>query len=545
MKEFNEDIDKLFRDVVEPSENKPSQKVWDSIDKKIENTHQTNLKKKYSRVLNSSIGISVAVISLVFLILNHNSKKKDHALTRTYHQVTNIADATITPLSTPEIKESATIEYKTQNNTITPVTEQSEQSNTIAISNDNAAVVPEATTPSETSNKENLPTTPTIVEASEPASTSMVNSKETPQHTTEIDLKEETKTEPITVNNTSPSELIVENRTVATPVVKETQTPLIETKTEMPAATIDTLAESTKVNEVLNAALTEQKEEVKSTASTVDTISTAKNSPDTVGTGIINPVNGIIPMKAFKFFAGAFYSPDRIVTNLVDANINSNTLDEKINYSPGAGIKFGYQFGKHWSVSTNIVYSAISSSFNYSKMITSNDEGSEEEEDNDHHTRITHYLLSTTFGVVDVPVSNTDNASTPHSEHNQDTAKLNITGTDKFNYISVPLKCQYSIGSNRLSGYISIGFAANFLTSKKTDITDNISGNHYSPEITGLSKVYYNASIGIGVQYRIWQRISVFAEPSFKQSITSINTNVPIKTYPSMLGVSGGVLFHF
>ncbi len=542
MKEFNEDIDKLFRDVVEPSENKPSQKVWDSIDKKIENSHQTILKKKYSRVLNSSIGISVAVISLVFLILNHNSKKKDHALTRTYHQVTNIADATITPVNTTEIEQITTIENKIQNGTSTSISEQSEQSNLIAISNNITALALESATRSETINKENLPTTSTIIE---PTVNSIVNNTATSQPTKEIELKEETITEPILNNTTTVSESIVENIPDATPVVTETQTPLIETKTEMPAATIDTLAESTTVNEVLNAALNEQKEEVKSTASTVDTISTAKNSPDTVGTGIINPVTGIIPMKAFKFFAGAFFSPDKIVTNIVDANINSNTLDEKINYSAGTGIKLGYQFGKHWSISTHVVYSSISSSYNYSKMITSKDAGSEEEEDNDHHTRITHYLLSTTFGVVDVPVSNTDNASTPHSEHNQDTAKLNITGTDKFNYISVPLKCHYSIGSNRLSGYISIGFAANFLTSKKTDITDNISGNHYSPEITGLSKVYYNASIGIGVQYRIWQRISVFAEPSFKQSITSINTNVPIKTYPSMLGVSGGILFHF
>lgn len=209
-------------------------------------------------------------------------------------------------------------------------------------------------------------------------------------------------------------------------------------------------------------------------------------------------------------------------------------MKEVQHFAYSTGLKFGYMINKKWSLSTAVVYSAVSNSFETHKQF--------EIDDDEEFSEIPNQLLVTSYGTVEMQVD-----LKKHHVQSPEEEKFNwdIEGTQKLKYISVPLECQYTLGKNRFTGFIALGFTSHFLVSQKTTITELNTGTEYNPSIEGLKKAYFGASLGIGIQYRIWQRLSVFIEPTYRQAITSMDGNVPIKTYPSVFGVSGGLAFHF
>jgi hypothetical protein len=71
------------------------------------------------------------------------------------------------------------------------------------------------------------------------------------------------------------------------------------------------------------------------------------------------------------------------------------------------------------------------------------------------------------------------------------------------------------------------------------------SGNVSVSSIEGLSKVHYSYSLGVGAEYRLGRGVSVYAEPFMQGSVTAINNNTPVSTYPFFFGAAAGITYMF
>ncbi len=577
MNELNQDIDHLFQEIVEPSEMQPSQMVWTTIDKKLNDKQQIKMHRKYKRILNFSIGMSLMVISLLYLIFNQNTKKKDFIQNVTVEntQTATVTDnSAATPTASVVANNNVANNNKQTNNTTVDANKNSglgkDNFSTPAvgaINTDNSAIVIPATNNaneiiatadnnntvaksinlnSTTDNNKtgnNEPTvTNNIVEQTTPNSNNLeinnskVNNSEaviSPANTVADNNNAETSAIPA-IDNTTVKSSVEENANSVTSVATEQ----VKENTIKPTEPQDNIkAEPATTNEeVLKSTTTAEQPQASVIIEKIDSAKTTNVIPDSTITSVTdfnNPPNTDGLWKDYKFFVGAFYSPDDVRMKPNYINGDGNRFIEQAKYSYSTGIKAGYQITKHFSVTTSVIYSTISSSFDFNRSITSG-------------KVTTDCSWFTTYGIVTMPVINSTTETCIPIKY---TSKINVSGIEKIKYVSVPFEGQYKIGKKQLSGFVSLGFAANFLVSHNATINDLVSGVQYTSNISGLKKTYFSGAIGLGVQYRMWERISVFLEPTYRKSLNQITENyqddLPYKTKLSIFGLNGGLNFLF
>ncbi len=499
------------------------------------------LEKKNNGVFNFSIVISVVIISLVFLILNQNVKRQNVSLESTV----NKRQPVTVSVAEPVMKDASALEVITTNSI---ASKEHLISKPPAIANapkgKSFGTLAKVKHPDFISTEKNR--IDTIVSESITVKKSGIDNS-TFDDTKKLVLQGGNK---IIDNNDTTAHASTSLPEAEKSVVPETVLPennnpdarLPDTNTATTAALSAMMTNElmTQNEEVLNGTflISEKGEEDANTVSLIkDSSCLSINPNDTTTTALTevesNPLQGLIPLKELKLYVGGFYSPDKLMTTLIDVNTSSNSPDENIYNTFSSGLKFGYSLNKKWSLSTAVIYSSISCSFRSNKQF----------EIEHKNIDLPNEPVNTSFGVMDIPVRIKAQTGTPPPEDY--TANWNIEGNLELKYISVPLECQYTIGKERLTCFVSLGVAANFIVSQKTEVTELNTGVIYHPHVDGLRSNYFNVCLGAGVRYRIWQRWSLFMEPTLRQAFTAMNTNVPVKTYPSFFGVSGGVLFHF
>ena len=541
MSELNQDIDNLFRELVDPAEMQPSSMVWNSIENNLEKQQHLKLKMRYKKLLVFSVASSTVAVTLLSVLFFNHFKTRD---TTTLNKVENTAliatqeNTKVTARILVNKLQATAANPNSNTPAIAALSVKKEEQNLVVEEQVSAPIIAvvktQVPTVKEEEQKEpvvddlklesNLPieqsTLPEIVKPME----------ETPEPAVLNTNKEETiaETNPIEIVEKSVEEMLP--TIVTTPEVPDVKHPEV-----LPA---EVLNSSVKLEENKP----EQLEIVK-----VDSVQTElKPEVSPLGTLKVDTAAAaasLLPIEDYKFFVGLIYSPEKVFT-LIDMNSKSSALNENQNYTYSTGIRFGYKLANRWTVFTNIVYSSTSTSFNYNKSTVV------EQQEEEHLVPAvypTQVNLSTSYGEISFPTYYAPNTyqGEDGEDHGRDTLILNVTATQKLKYLSVPLACQYQFGKNRLSGMVSIGFSTNILLSQQADITYNNTGALYSTSISGLRNYNFNGMIAIGVQYRIFNRFSVFAQPTFSQAITSINKNTTYKTYPSSISGSVGLNFHF
>lgn len=121
------------------------------------------------------------------------------------------------------------------------------------------------------------------------------------------------------------------------------------------------------------------------------------------------------------------------------------------------------------------------------------------------------------------------------------------TYTQMLDYIEVPLAIRYRLAGKKLGVNVLGGIGANVLvanhskvdlsTSSLTDYSDNDLATN------SVKKYNFNSSIGLGIQYRIGQRITLDLEPVFKVFINSVNQSSDKLVYPYSVGVYTGFTY--
>ena len=113
-----------------------------------------------------------------------------------------------------------------------------------------------------------------------------------------------------------------------------------------------------------------------------------------------------------------------------------------------------------------------------------------------------------------------------------------------FQYISLPLVAEYTIGKNKWKWNIYGGVSFNKLTLEKVDVeylVNNNDENETVKKIDGLKRTFFTLNMGAKATYPVNSIISVEAGPVLRYGINSINKQTPIKTYPITYGLALGL----
>ena len=63
--------------------------------------------------------------------------------------------------------------------------------------------------------------------------------------------------------------------------------------------------------------------------------------------------------------------------------------------------------------------------------------------------------------------------------------------------------------------------------------------------IDGLKKTSYGYLLGAGLEYSLYNGMSIFMEPAFKGSISSLTQNTAYYCYPYSFGLNAGISIYF
>ncbi len=232
-----------------------------------------------------------------------------------------------------------------------------------------------------------------------------------------------------------------------------------------------------------------------------------------------------------KIFLSAFYSPKKINNSLSDNDIPDHLTVNDIETREGewsnytVGLRVGYEISPSLSLQTGCSYDI--SSFSILPTII---------QANIKQDGQVGYSVTTSSGEI--------NLSYPSVPNIGDSIK--IKGTSSRNFVRVPLQLNYYVaGHGNIRAYVSGGLAANFAVYETSKIhwqnTMLNEGELSENSIEGLDHIHFSYTLGAGVRYNIWSKLSVFTEPYIQGSLTSINKAAPIRTKPFYYGCALGL----
>ena len=88
------------------------------------------------------------------------------------------------------------------------------------------------------------------------------------------------------------------------------------------------------------------------------------------------------------------------------------------------------------------------------------------------------------------------------------------------------------------------GISTNFLTMGKLETEIQKGSNNEIDilnKIEGLKPVYFSGLAGVGVTYKLTDKLSFVLMPTTRFALTSINKGTVVKSYPNSFGLAVGV----
>ncbi len=243
-----------------------------------------------------------------------------------------------------------------------------------------------------------------------------------------------------------------------------------------------------------------------------------------------------------RFAIAAFFSPDFDCHLLIDNDnkvpnhhkdrSRAKDLDERElpDFSFTSGVLLKYDLTNKWSIQSGCTYSSSVRKIKPSTIYA--EQGSDSQ---------AHYLLKSSLGIAELPNSGT---GIPQIG---DSVNLKTNSKQILQFINIPLIARFQYVKNKFSFYTFAGVSANILIKEQSEVSiETLSSETIIiSNITGLKKVTCGFLAGIGAQYNFYKGISVFTEPVFRGSITSINQNTSVNSYPYSIGFNTGLTYRF
>lgn len=110
-------------------------------------------------------------------------------------------------------------------------------------------------------------------------------------------------------------------------------------------------------------------------------------------------------------------------------------------------------------------------------------------------------------------------------------------------YYELPLIINYKMIDRKLDVKLSGGFSANFLSANTTYLQNNGNRQNIDAELSGIKNTTYGSIIGIGLEYPLISQLLLNLSPTFRYSISAINSSG--NTHPYSFGVYTGLKYSF
>ncbi len=532
MKRSENEIDNLFQTKVDQFEMDPPKKAWTSLDAELDKKQAVLYKRKAFYYKSISIGLSLLLGSFIAFqyFVPHNYSNNSNTDLLSTNDINSINSASEHADKTDGKTNSNKHYKKTANN-----------NKTLISSNKNEVFV------NINRKQNNSVTDEKIIEGvNTPVnnhSASIVSSKGKKTKNTIVSNTIAPANDGLQASKESEASFISKGNDVQNDTIKN-----LQTSNSIPFGQEKVLTDPVKVDSLNTISLAKNA----SADSSIQKENLAKlilAATKSVDSSKINSTINPVQKNSFnlsKFAISAFFSPDFNYHHLIDdhdADDNkvpqqhkdhSNAKDDEKLESPDfsytTGVLLKYDLTNKWSLQSGCVYSSSVRKIKPSTIYA--------EEGNDSEA---HYLLNTSLGTSELP------NSTMSIPQVGDSVNLKKDSKQILHFINIPLIVRYQFVKNRFCYYAYSGLSANILIKEQSEVTieNPTSETVRINNITGLKKITYSFLLGIGIQYNLYKGISIFTEPVFRRSITSINQNTPVTSYPYSIGFNTGLTYHF
>ncbi len=113
-----------------------------------------------------------------------------------------------------------------------------------------------------------------------------------------------------------------------------------------------------------------------------------------------------------------------------------------------------------------------------------------------------------------------------------------------FEYVELPLLIRYRLIDKSWKMHMLGGVSANMLVGNRVYVSDD-QGKSYIGKTSDMSSLSYSASVGLGMGYRLSEKIRLQVEPQLKYYLQSLNRNPDVRFKPYSIGIYTGVSYEF
>ncbi len=241
----------------------------------------------------------------------------------------------------------------------------------------------------------------------------------------------------------------------------------------------------------------------------------------------------ILKHKTPVVFLSAVASKDYYFNNTVKGNDFDNETEEQIreresnSFSYTLGLLAEFRLSHKWSIQSGLTFSAVNSNISPAVVRGRDYQGGVK------------FILPTTYGLAVIH---------DHDDmYPREGDSLHLYGRtgQQLYYLSIPLLLKYqAFQGKKISLTPAAGFALNLITKSKikASVVKNINQvKQVSASLNGLKNNFYSAYLGLEASYRINPKIALSVQPVLRYSLTSFNSNVPVKNSLNSIAIFGGV----
>jgi hypothetical protein len=259
----------------------------------------------------------------------------------------------------------------------------------------------------------------------------------------------------------------------------------------------------------------------------------------------------IAPLYSYRTLASDYLDPDMI---------NSLNKSESALLAYAGGIRVAFSASRRLSVQSGVYYSRYGQKKNNVEIYSYN----KTEYTNGETARGSYLSISNSTGVIysdqpdnagyDKVISNSmgtaDNNSyfTSLSGFNYTNLSLaeesNITATQYFDYLEVPLTVKYKIIDRKFDFSLSGGLVTNFLVGNVVNLEQNGEKTRFG-KTNDITQINYSGSFGLGFEYPLLSGFAFSIEPRFRYYLNPINKSSQINVHPYSFGFFAGISYNF
>lgn len=236
-------------------------------------------------------------------------------------------------------------------------------------------------------------------------------------------------------------------------------------------------------------------------------------------------------LKQSRFSLTGFYSQNISFYHFENTEKNNSTnidFEKKEDYSSSysGGVLVEYAINKHWGIQSGLSLSTTNIDLAPETIYAQLDDLGD----------IRYEIITSSGSAYVLP-------SFIHNPRVGDSI-FSVATTHTLKYLMIPLALKYNLTKGRFNMNARAGLAANFLT--KANIETNVqAGSHHETESTeefqGLRSFYVSGIAGAGIDFNLKKNLAVCFFPTYRFALSSINKDVPVKSFPNSLSFGFGL----